>query len=248
MKKTIPTPNSLPTEPIEVMQRRELKYLLSPEQARLLKQAMAGRMEPDLYGKTTIASLYYDTPDHRLIRSSLEKPDFKEKLRLRSYGRASQDSPVYLEMKRKALDTVYKRRVQTTVDRVPPFLQGADNALEPGQISRELGCFRDLYPNLGPSCMIIYDRTAYAELEGDLRLTIDENPRYRIQDLDLTRPMEGKPLLREGWSILELKIQGAMPLWLARTLSRGKIYKTSFSKYGEAYRRELSQRNLRSAG
>ena len=247
MKKTIPTPNSLPTEPIEVMQRRELKYLLSPEQAQLLKKAMAGRMEPDFYGKTTIASLYYDTPDHRLIRSSLEKPDFKEKLRLRSYGRASQNSPVYLEMKRKALDMVYKRRVQTTVDQVPRFLQGQDSALEPGQISRELGCFRDLYPSLVPSCMILYDRTAYVELEGDLRLTIDENPRYRTHDLDLTRPMEGKPLLREGWSILELKIQGAMPLWLARALSQGKIYKTSFSKYGEAYRREISQRNLRSA-
>ena len=245
----IPTaPTTVDAEnPIAVMQRFELKYILTREQARLLRQAMEGRMEPDQFGRTTIASLYYDTPDRRLIRASLEKPEFKEKLRLRSYGPATETSPVYLELKRKALGTVYKRRVRTTVKEAARFLDGDDAALEAGQISRELTSFREHYGDLEPACLILYDRTAFVELGGDLRLTIDENPRFRREDLDLTRSGKGIPLLEKGCSILELKVQNAMPLWLAQTLSEARICKTSFSKYGEAYRRELAKRSLHRA-
>ena len=232
-------------DPIAVMQRRELKYVLTREQTALLRQAMAGHMEPDQFGRTTIASLYYDTPDYRLIRASLEKPDFKEKLRLRSYGRATDSSPVFLELKRKTQGIVYKRRVRTTLDGAARFLRRETDGPDDSQISRELAAFRNYYGSLRPSCMIIYDRTAYVEPEGELRLTIDENPRYRVHDLDLTRPMDGTPLLDEGCSILEIKVQQAMPLWLTDILSRGKIYKTSFSKYGEAYKQQVMSRKDR---
>ena len=103
----------------------------------------------------------------------------------------------------------------------------------------DIPLFRDYYKNLVPACLIIYDRTAYYEPNGSLRLTIDENPRYRIEDLDLKTSLEGNSLLPEGWAILEIKVQFAMPLWLSRILDTGKIYKTSFSKYGEAYKREV---------
>ena len=226
-------------EPIRVMSRYELKYLLTADQTAFLLRRLEGRMELDQYGRTSIASLYYDTPNYRLIRASMEKPLFKEKLRLRSYGLATRESPVFLELKRKALGTVYKRRVQTTLEEAADFLRGGEGSLEDGQISRELRFFRDHYGKLQPSCLIIYDRTAYVETDGDLRLTIDANPRYRVRDLDLTHSMEGIPLLEEGAAVLELKVQSAMPLWLTRALSEAHIYKTSFSKYGEAYRREL---------
>ena len=87
---------------ISVMKRHEVKYLLNGEQTRRFREKLQGHMQIDQYGKTSIASLYYDTPTYQLIRSSLEKPAFKEKLRLRSYGLATQESPVFLEMKRKA--------------------------------------------------------------------------------------------------------------------------------------------------
>ena len=87
---------------INVMKRYELKYLPDRGQTAWLISRLKGHMEPDRYGLTTIASLYYDTPDRRLIRASLEKPEFKEKLRLRSYGPATEASPVFLELKRKA--------------------------------------------------------------------------------------------------------------------------------------------------
>lgn len=42
--------------------------------------------EKDAYGAYTICNIYYDTGDWRLIRKSLEKTVYKEKLRIRSYG------------------------------------------------------------------------------------------------------------------------------------------------------------------
>ena len=225
------------------MKRYELKYLLSGEQTSYLRERLKGHMEVDQYGKTSIASLYYDTPSYQLIRTSVEKPPFKEKIRLRSYGIATQESPVFLELKRKAYGIVYKRRVQTTIPLVHKFFSGEGDICAPGQINREITTFRDQYRTLVPACLIIYDRVAYYQPDGDLRLTIDENPRYRTDSLTLTQSMEGISLLPEGWTILEVKVQEAMPLWLTEILSTGKIYKGSFSKYGEAYRQQL--RNAR---
>lgn len=224
---------------ITVMQRVEMKYLLNAEQTAFLRERLEGHMEVDQYGKTSIASLYYDTPSYQLIRTSVEKPLFKEKIRLRSYGLATEESPVFLELKRKAYGIVYKRRVETTIPLVHKFFSGEGDICAAGQINREIAVFRDYYKTLVPACLIIYDRTAYFEPDGDLRLTIDENPRYRVNDLTLTKSMDGISLLSAGWTILEIKVQEAMPLWLADILSEGEIRKGSFSKYGEAYRQQL---------
>ena len=221
------------------MSRYELKYLLSGEQTDYLRERLKGHMEVDQYGRTSIASLYYDTPTYRLIRTSVEKPLFKEKIRLRSYGLATDESPVFLELKRKAYGIVYKRRVQTTIPLVHKFFSGEGDICAPGQINREITTFRDYYKTLVPACLIIYDRTAYFEPGGDLRLTIDEDPRYRLDDLTLKKSMDGISLLDQGWTILEIKVQEAMPLWLTEILSSGNIKKGSFSKYGEAYRQQL---------
>ena len=227
--------------PIAVMQRHEMKYLLNGEKTAYLKRQLEGHMQPDRFALTSIASLYYDTPDRRLIRASIEKPQYKEKIRLRSYGPATESSPVFLELKRKACGVVYKRRVQSTIPAAESFFAGEESACSGGQISREIAAFRDHYRTLAPACLIIYDRTAYVEPEGELRLTIDENPRYRSDDLTLKGSMDGTPLLPEGWTVLEIKAQSAMPLWLAKVLSAGEIYRNSFSKYGEAYRQQMKQ-------
>ena len=224
---------------IAVMKRYEVKYILSPEKVEFLKEKLKGRMEVDQFGLTSIASLYYDTKNYRLIRSSLDKPEYKEKIRLRSYGLATETSPVYLELKRKASDIVYKRRVQSTIPKVIQFFDGEKEALPDGQINKEITFFRDYYRELVPTCLIIYDRVAYYEPGGDIRMTIDYNPRYRMEDLTLTESMDGTPLLPEGCAILEIKVQGVFPLWLTEILDEGKIYKSSISKYGEAYKQKI---------
>ncbi|MBO4423161.1 MAG: polyphosphate polymerase domain-containing protein [Clostridia bacterium] len=225
--------------PVVVMKRYELKYIISREQEQFFLERLKGHMLPDQFGLTSIGTLYYDTPDYRLINASIEKPMFKEKLRLRSYGLATDTSPVFLELKRKAYGIVYKRRVQTTIPLVKKFLDGDGDICAGGQINKEITYFRDRYGSLSPTCLIIYDRTAYYEPGGDLRLTIDNAPRYRVTDLDLRVSMDGILLLPEGYSVLEIKVQEAMPLWLSAILDEGKIYKGSFSKYGEAYKQQM---------
>lgn len=227
--------------PTVVMKRYEIKYILNKEQASYLVEALKGHMEVDKYGLSQIASLYYDTPDYRLIRTSIEKPEFKEKIRLRSYGLETPDKPLYLELKRKAYGIVYKRRVSTTSDDVNKFFRFDNNIFANGQIAKEITYFRDYYQKLVPACLIIYDRVAYFEPGGDLRLTIDYNPRYRLTDLDLKTSMDGISLLEEGSAILEVKVQQAMPLWLTKILDQGKIFKGSFSKYGEAYKQQIQK-------
>lgn len=224
-----------------VMKRYELKYIVTAEQEELFKKRLGGRMVPDRFGLTSIATLYYDTPDRRLINASLEKPEFKEKIRLRSYGLADDDTPVYLEIKRKIGGVVCKRRVRTTVLRAQRFFDGENTPDESCQIGRELEYFRDYHAPLFPSCLVIYDRTAFFEPGGDLRITLDNDPRYRTELLDLRVSMEGFPLLPEGCSVLEIKVQEAVPLWLSHILDELKIYRHGFSKYGEAYKNQMKK-------
>lgn len=227
--------------PIVVMKRYELKYIINKDQERAFRKKLEGHMLPDRFGLSSIASLYYDTPDYRLINASIEKPEFKEKMRLRSYGLATDSSPVFLELKRKAYGIVYKRRVQSTIPLVSKFFAKEGDICAGGQINREITYFRDMYPDMAPACLIIYDRTAFYQPDGDLRLTVDNNPRYRVSDLDLRKSMDGISLLPEGFSILEIKVQEAMPLWLSGILDELKIYKNSFSKYGEAYKDQMKK-------
>ena len=226
-------------EAINTMKRYEVKYVLTNEQLNFLEEALKGHMEVDQYGLTSIASIYYDTPDCRLIRDSMEKPFYKEKMRLRSYGLSKPGSTVYLELKKKNGGIVYKRRVGTTEETVNKFLDYQGTITEDGQIAKEITYFRDYYNKLVPMFLIIYDRVAYYQPDGDLRLTIDRNPRYRTDNLNLTTSMDGTSILPKGGAILEIKVQQAMPLWLTSILSKGNIYKSSFSKVGEAHKMQM---------
>ena len=81
-------------------ERYEKKYRLTAEQQRAILQGMAPYMKKDTYGAYTICNIYYDTPDWRLIRTSLEKPVYKEKLRVRSYGVPDGFDQIVDEMKK----------------------------------------------------------------------------------------------------------------------------------------------------
>ena len=223
---------------ISVMKRYELKYYLSKDQLDYFMNKINNHMRVDKYGVTSIASIYFDTPDLRLINKSMEKPNYKEKLRLRSYGLANENSPTFLEIKRKCEGIVYKRRISLLESEVEELLCNKESRKR-DQISREIEAFFENYQNLEPKYLIIYDRVAYYQDNGDLRITIDMNPRYRTNDLNLHTSMEGISLLDDGGAILEVKVQHSIPLWLAAILSEGKIYQTSFSKVGTAHKLEL---------
>lgn len=226
---------------ISVMKRYELKYILTKEQLEYSKEKIAEYMKVDKYGLTSIASLYYDTPDFNLVTKSIEKPKYKEKIRLRSYGLAKENTPVFLEVKRKLEGIVYKRRIVSTENEVDQFMNN-EGELKNDQISRELEAFKENYGSLEPKYLIIYDRVAYYQDDSDLRITIDMNPRYRVNDLNLHTSMDGISLLEEGSAILEVKVQHSIPLWLVDILTKGKIYQSSFSKVGTAHIRESEKK------
>ena len=226
---------------ISVMKRYELKYYLSKDQLDYFINKINNHMKVDKYGVTSIASIYFDTPDFRLINKSMEKPNYKEKLRLRSYGLANENSPTFLEIKRKCEGIVYKRRISLLESEVEELLYSKESRKR-DQISREIEAFLENYQNLEPKYLIIYDRVAYYQDNGDLRITIDMNPRYRTNDLSLHTSMEGISLLDDGGAILEVKVQHSIPLWLTAILSEGKIYQTSFSKVGAAHKLELAKK------
>ncbi len=220
-----------------VFQRQELKYLLTPEQKQAILTAMAAHMTQDQYGRTAICSLYLDTDHYLLIRRSLEKPTYKEKLRIRSYGPAKPGGLVFVECKKKYLDTVYKRRLAVTEPEAMAWICGAAPRPRETQIAREIDYSLQLYQPLRPTIYLSYEREAYAANDGsDFRVTFDDTIQARRADLSLTLPPYGTELLPPGQTLMEIKCSGGIPLWMVQTLSRERIYKTSFSKYGAAYR------------
>ena len=225
---------------MDVFCRRELKYLLTDGQYRVIQEALRQRMEPDPHGLSTICNLYYDTPDYRLIRHSLDHPIYKEKLRLRSYGVANPDADIFLELKKKYKNVVYKRRVKVTEVEGIAFMNRTGMLRRDNQITREILYFRDFYETLRPQVYLCYDREAwYDPVDRGFRMTLDRNVRFRTTDLSLSSPFGGRAILQPGQILLEVKAEGAVPMWLVELLSKEQIHKQSFSKYGRAYEQML---------
>ena len=225
-----------------IFQRHEMKYLVTDGQRAALEAAFRETMVPDPYGESTICNVYYDTPDHRLIRTSLEKPVYKEKLRLRSYGPAAPESPVFLELKKKFQSVVYKRRISLTAGEAEDYFAGLAPLPEDTQIGREIDYFRQFYGELIPTVYLSYDRTAYYSNQSrDLRVTFDRHIGWRQEGLRLTAPAGGREILLPGMSLMEIKAADAIPFWLARLLGENAIRQTTFSKYGEAYKTILAE-------
>ena len=215
--------------------RYEKKYLLTPEQYRAMRFGMAQFMKPDAHPRYSIGNIYYDTENFDLIRASLEKPVYKEKLRMRSYGVPGSRDSVFVEIKKKYDGVVYKRRVTMEMMSAERYLRGAQGG-DGSQSSREIDWFLHLY-RPEPKVFIAYEREAYAAADGgELRITFDTALRARSNDLDLRLGDHGVPLLADDRILMEIKIPGTAPLWLARLLSENRIFPTSFSKYGAYYK------------
>lgn len=220
-----------------VFKRYERKYMLTSEQKQRIMQAMNPYMKSDQYGRTVIRNIYFDTDNYRLVRKSIEKPVYKEKLRIRSYDRATAQSTVFVELKKKYESIVYKRRLSLPEESAMGWIQGEIPCEQKNQISMEIDYFLDYYQALGPKVFLSYEREAFYSLGGDdFRVTFDDTVLCRQNDLSLCSEVYGTPLLPEGTVLMEIKCNGGIPMWMTRVLSEERIYKTSFSKYGEAYR------------
>ena len=220
--------------------RYELKYLLNKKEKEEILLAMKPHMKLDDYGRTVIRNIYFDTENFRLIRRSLEKPVYKEKLRIRSYKPVQITDPVFVEIKKKYKSVVYKRRLLLPEKTVMESFRTGEPLPVCSQIGDEIEYFREYYKNLQPSVFLSYEREAFYSLDGsDFRVTFDENILYRRNDISLGSEIYGHPLLGKQQTLMEIKTSGGIPLWMSETLTKHHLYKTSFSKYGSAYQRMM---------
>ncbi|MDO5042471.1 MAG: polyphosphate polymerase domain-containing protein [Slackia sp.] len=244
-------------------ERKEVKYRLSAVQHKAILSAFRGRLAPDVYGSSLVKSVYFDTDKRDMIAHSLEKPLYKEKLRVRSYGTPSESDLVFVEVKKKYDGVVYKRRIAMSYAAARAYLggtsyeaacaaypldnPGVSNAFSPVniQVAREIDAIMHRWGPLRASMLTTCVRTAYGPIdesgagvadEEGLRVTFDASLGY----CDLHAPRAGVktfPLIGPEETIMEVKSRGPYPLWLADALDACGAYPSSFSKYGEAYRR-----------
>lgn len=241
---------------IEVFNRYENKYLLSEQAFQQFYDRLLEYMELDEYNKQhefySISNIYFDTKDDALIRKSLSKPKYKEKLRLRSYGVPKQDARVYLELKKKVFGLVNKRRTSLRLNEAYRFVR---TGIEPPlldymnkQVLHEIHYFLQRY-DLEPKVYLAYDRKALFSKESrDLRITFDTNIRSRRCGLRLEDGDHGEPLIDSNLWLMEVKAERTIPMWLSRMLSEHQMFRTSFSKYGNEYKKYISSRKMTREG
>ncbi len=225
--------------------RYEKKYMLTQEQQVTLMKQLLPYIKEDKFGRYTICNIYYDTEDWDLIRRSIQKPVYKEKLRVRSYGVPGDEDKAFIEIKKKYKGIVYKRRITAQAKDVEPILTGGSGfeiKKSDEQIRNEILWFQSFY-RTQPRIFIGYDRQAFAGIQDSgLRITFDTNIRWRDEELDLRCGDYGQPVLPGEQVLMEVKMPGACPLWLAHILNDSSIYPTSFSKYGTCYKNFIISR------
>ncbi|MBU3143963.1 polyphosphate polymerase domain-containing protein [Clostridium sp. CF012] len=228
---------------IEVFNRHESKFLIDREIYKQIENKLLKYMEMDEYNKEhgfyTISNLYFDTRENNLIRNSLSKPDYKEKLRLRAYGVPKADEKVYLEIKKKVCGLVNKRRTKLKLgeayDLVATGEKPAIKSYMNRQVLNEIEYILKIY-DLDPKLYLAYDRKAFfSKINRGLRITFDSNIRTRRYDLKLESGDYGENLIDNDKWVMEIKAENNIPIWLSNLLSEFKVYKTSFSKYGKEY-------------
>ncbi len=233
---------------IATFKRYEKKFLLNEAQYKSILPSLLEHMRLDEYCRDgqvyTISNIYYDTDNSRVIRHSVSKPYYKEKLRLRSYGLLNMpNSKVYLELKKKIGGIVNKRRAVLTLGEAYNFLE---HGIRPQnidylntQVLNEIAYF--LKNNaVKPAVYISYDRQAlFGKDESELRVTFDHNIVTRREDVSIENGRFGEHLLGPDQYLMEVKVTATVPLWLANLLSENQIYETSYSKYGKEYKQSL---------
>lgn len=223
-----------------IFRRVEEKYLLTKEQYKLLFELINDYIEKDLFFETTICNIYFDNKNNDLIINSMEKPKYKHKVRLRSYGVPALEDDVFLEIKFKYKKLVGKRRIKLKLNEFKDYIveKKYDHT---NQIMKEIDYLFNWH-DLKPSYFVAYDRHSYCERGNrNLRITIDSNLRSRKDLLSLELGSDGKLYFDEERYIMEIKTLGSMPLWLVRSLSKLKIYPISFSKVGSIYTKDKEE-------
>lgn len=217
--------------------RVEKKYLLTEEEKDELFERIKPYIEKDKFYESTIGNIYFDNKNNDLIIKSIEKPLFKEKIRVRCYGTPNNNDAVFLEIKSKYKGVVGKRRIKMTLNKFYDFIENGQYDKN-NQIMKEI-VYHFNYYKLYPKIYIAYDRKSFRGIEDhNLRITFDSNLRSRRDNLKLESGSYGESYFETPHYIMEIKTLGSLPLWFNKILTELKIFPKSFSKYGNIYKKE----------
>ncbi|MBQ2643493.1 MAG: polyphosphate polymerase domain-containing protein [Candidatus Saccharibacteria bacterium] len=238
----------------KVFDRIEKKYLITATEKKKFLKVIRKYMKPDSYHKSEVLNLYFDNDNYDLIIQSIDRSEFKEKLRARSYGGYDR---VFLEIKTKIkgqdANVGYKRRVMVTHKDFSELISGKTTLAELStrsiensndfQIAREVDYLIEHF-NLKPKILITYSRESYKG-DDELRITFDENLKYRNQNLSFIKGKRDKIYFKDKRNIImEVKAHGVIPLWLVQLMSEAKIYPQQFSKIGKVYEKLRKEKNV----
>ncbi len=238
----------------KVFKRVEKKYLITKEQKQQILESIKSHMEPDRYHQSEVYNIYFDNDNFDSIITSIERPEFKKKLRARSYGGYDK---VFIEIKTKLKEQEYrigyKRRVLLTSKDYREFASGKKTAYELAgrkietlddlQIAKEVDYLVEEL-RLTPKILVYYNRESYLG-ENRLRITFDEDLSYRDDNLTFSKRTHDKKFFKDNKNIImEIKAHGVLPLWLVHALSDVKAYPGQFSKIGNIYTLIRKEQNV----
>lgn len=229
----------------KIFKRKEIKYKLSFEHFESFKEELLNFMKDCGYGLHQISSLYYDTKSYDFALAPLFNPSFKEKFRVRSYGQASKDKDIFLELKKKFKGITYKRRISQNFSLFEenfPQLSCEEN-FSSLQIKKEIEYFVKKN-SLEPKILISYDRLAFQQKNDEnFRVTFDFDIKFKLEDLDLTKENSGQKVDEKLEVLMEVKAANSYPLFFTQLLSKYKIYPSSFSKYSTTFQNHILKEN-----
>ena len=183
-----------------VFERKEKKYVLTRNVLESFLNSIHAHLVPDERGITRVSSLYYDTPENTLISRSLEKPVYKEKLRIRAYGEVNENSEVFVELKKKFKGIVYKRRFSCTLSEAQSFMSSND----PRKTKEFLGFPNHLVNDLseGNQCEGLTSVSRSAT-EGDIQIDCKTKeflsfPNHLLNDLSEGSQCEGLTIVNRS--------------------------------------------------
>lgn len=222
--------------------RVERKYIVTASQKEALLKILKEHMDLDKFcvndATYKIQNIYYDTDDDILIKKSIQKPKYKEKLRARKYVGTKK---IFLEIKKKANGIVGKRRITLNQEELDDFvLRGIPPKREKfidNQVIKEIEYLLSLY-KVTPKVYISYERLAlFDRIDPELRITFDDRIHCKRHNVVFDEEDYEVDILEPGIYILEIKTVNNYPLWLVKALSSLKIYRRSFSKYGTEFKK-----------
>lgn len=183
-----------------------------------------------------VCSLYLDTLDLMGYTERLAEARIRNRVRVRTYGLPGDVAPVFLEAKRKLHRNVVKHRIRVgdtqawaQGDEIRPWRKAVHDHGDPrGFARRWLDAVEHV--DMRAVCHVTYVRETW--VQGRCRLTIDHDLRAQAwPDPRMLQAHAGTPLLPPGWIVLELKFNGAEPVWMRQLVMKLRLMSEPVSKF-----------------